>query len=76
MKKIFLFIILVIILNADDNKTMTDEEFLKKIQESQQRQEKSLAEIEKTDKFIQKLEVIKKDLEVEKLKSKQREDKK
>lgn len=76
MKKIFLFIILVIILNADDNKTMTDEEFLKKIQESQQRQEKSLAEIEKTDKFIQKLEVKKKDLEVEKLKSKQREDKK
>jgi hypothetical protein len=67
MKYLLILMLSSIILNAE---AMSKEEFLKKIQDSQQRQEKMLVEIEKTDKFIQKLEEMKKKLEEEKLEDK------
>lgn len=73
MKTLLILTLLSILLNAE---AISKEEFLKKIQESQLEQEKDLAEIEKTDKFIQKLELMKKKLEVEKSESEQKENKK
>jgi hypothetical protein len=76
MKNLLILALLTVFLNADNNKTMSKQEFLKYMQESQQRQEKDLAEIEKTKKFIQKLELMKMKLEAEKLESEQTENKK
>jgi hypothetical protein len=80
MKNILILALLSVFLNADNNKSVvkeiSDEDFLKQMKESRQKQEKRLIEIEKTDKFIQKLEEIKKKLEAEKLEMKQKENKK
>jgi hypothetical protein len=76
MKNLLILALLSVFLNADSNKPMSKEEFLKYMQESQKEQEKDLAEIEKTDKFIQKLELMKMKLEAEKLESEQKENKK
>lgn len=69
MKNLLILILLSVLLNADNNKSsvkeISDEDFLKKIYESQQEQEKDLAEIEKTDKFIQKLKIMKQKLDAE-----------
>jgi len=76
MKNLFILTLLSVFINADNNKTMSKQEFLKYMQESQQRQEKDLTEIEKTEKFIQKLDLMKIKLEAEKLESEQTENKK
>jgi hypothetical protein len=71
MKKFIFMVVsgfsLASLLNAE---AMSKEEFLKKIQDSQQRQEKMLVEIEKDDKFIQKMKEMKKKLEEEKSENK------
>lgn len=81
MKKIFFLVVTIIIFvttqsNADSNKTMSKQEFLKQMKELDVREEKAKTNIEKTDKFIQRLEEMKKKLEEEKLESEQTENKK
>ncbi len=66
MKNLLILALLSVFLSADNNKTMSKQEFLKQMRELDEKEEK-------TDKFIQKLEEMKKKLEQEKLEMKQKE---
>jgi mevalonate kinase len=76
MKNLLILTLLSVFLNADSNKPMSKEEFLKQMKELDAKEEKAKTNIEKTDKFIQRLEEMKKKLEAEKLESEQKENKK
>ncbi|MDD5203664.1 MAG: hypothetical protein PHH41_11070 [Sulfurimonas sp.] len=72
MKNLLVLIVLSVFLSAEP---MSNEDFLKKIQESQERQKQSLVEIEKAKQFHKTLEQLAKKLEEEKLERKKQEEK-
>ncbi len=81
MKKLVFLVTTIIIFvvtqsNADNNKSMSNEEFLKQMEQLDQEEKKVDANIEKAEKFHKILETFSIKLETEKLERKQKENQK